>query len=55
MESDAFSYVHIIICIALMVIHVKSHSFEHYNLDSSVMAGQENRAAGGKQLGGAAG
>ena len=34
MELDAFFYVHIIICIALMVIHVKSHSFEHYDLDS---------------------
>ena len=52
MEFDAFFYVHIII---LMVIYVKSHSFEHYDLDSSVVARQENRAAGGKQLGGAAG
>ena len=56
MELDAFFfYDHIIICIALMVIRVKSHSFEHYDLDSPVVAGQENRAAGGKQLGGAAG
>ena len=52
---DAFFYfyIHIIICIALsMVIHVKSHSFEHYDLDSPVVAEQDNRAAGGSSWAG---